>query len=349
MTSNSNQHPEYPNVSVIILTYNGSDYIRPLLDSLLNQSYPQEQMEILVVDNASTDETIRITRENFSSVKIIALEKNIGYAAGNNQALLHASHELLVFLNQDTICHPGFLQSMVNIMEADKTLAACNPNIFPPEAEDFGAMDATFTPMSLYLYDLVPFGYGYNRIISGKSKFRSKLLSGCAFMIRRQTVSKLGYLFDDQLWMYAEDTDLSLRMHNMALNICAIREAVVYHLHKSNMNLATGRILTAAGAIKNRIFAFYKNMNSLEFFTFFPFLFFGGTFKIFAFPLTTSKKAIYLLPFGLFSMACMIVALFQLAGFETKKRRIMKQRQISNLGLLKLILTGFPPARPGRT
>lgn len=345
MTSNSNQHPVYPNVSVIILTYNGSDYIKPLLESLLNQSYPQESTEILVVDNASGDETIRIIREKFSSVKVFALEKNIGYAAGNNQALLYASHDLLVFLNQDTVCHPGFLQSMVNTMEADKTLAACNPNIIPPEAEDFGGMDATFTPDSLYLCDLVPFGYGYNRIISGKSKFRSKLLSGCAFIIRRQTVSRLGYLFDDQLWMYAEDTDLSLRMHNMALNICAIRDAVVYHLHKSNLDLAAGRILTAAGAIKNRIFAFYKNMNSLEFFAFFPFLFIGGIFKIIAFPLTKSKKAIYLLPFAIFSMACMIAALFQLTGFEAKKRRIMEQRQLSNFDLLKIILTGFPPAR----
>ena len=129
MTLNSNQYTDYPNVSIIILTFNGSEYIKPLLDSLLNQTYPQERMEILVVDNASNDETLRIIRENFTSVKIIALEKNIGFAAGNNQALLHASHDLLVFLNQDTICHPGFLPSLVNRMEADKTLAACNPNI----------------------------------------------------------------------------------------------------------------------------------------------------------------------------------------------------------------------------
>jgi GT2 family glycosyltransferase len=338
MTLNSNQHPDYPNVSVIILTYNGSDYIRPLLDSLLNQSYPQERMEILVVDNASTDETLGITRKNFPSVIVIALEKNIGYAGGNNRALLHARHDLLVFLNQDTICHPGFLLSLVDIMEADKTLAACNPNIMTPEAESFGTMDPTFTPEYLYLCDLVPFGYGQNRIINDKNIFRTKLLSGCAFIIRRETISRLEYLFDDQLWMYAEDTDLSLRIHNMAQNICVTRDAVVYHLHKSNMNLEKGRMLTAAGAIKNRVFAFYKNMSGLEFLFFFPFLFFGGIFKIFAFPLTGSRKAIYFLPFGLFSMACMLAALFQLPRFEAKKRRIMKQRGIPNFALLKLIL-----------
>ncbi len=127
--------------------------------------------------------------------------------------------------------------------------------------------------------------------------------------------------------MYAEDTDLSLRIHNMAQNICVTRDAIVYHLHKSNMDLEKGRILTAAGAIKNRVFAFYKNMSGLEFFFFFPFLFFGGIFKIFAFPLTSGRKAIYFLPFGFFSMACMLAALFQLPRFDAKKRRIMEQRR----------------------
>ena len=65
MTLNSKQNQSYPPVSVIILTYNGSEYIQLLLDSLLNQSYPQERMEILVVDNASTDETLSIIRKNF--------------------------------------------------------------------------------------------------------------------------------------------------------------------------------------------------------------------------------------------------------------------------------------------
>jgi len=338
MTLNSTHNQNFPNVSVIILTYNGSEYIKPLLDSLLNQSYPQERMEILVVDNASNDETLSIIRENFTSVKIIALEKNIGFAAGNNQALLHAGHDLLVFLNQDTICHPGFLPSLVNRMEADNTLAACNPNIITPEVEGFGTMDPDFRLASLFFCDLVPFGYGQNRIIDGQSMSRTKLLSGCAFIIRRETISKLEYLFDEQLWMYAEDTDLSLRMHNMAKNICVIREAIVYHLHKSNMELEKRRLLTAAGAIKNRVFAFYKNMSGLEFFFFFPFLFLGGIFKIFAFPLTRSRKAVYLLPFGIFSMACMLIAVFQLALFVEKKRRIMEQRRIPNFALLKLIL-----------
>ena len=338
MNINSDQYQDYPSVSLIILTYNGSEFINPLLDSLLNQSYPHDRMQILVVDNASRDETLSIIRQKYPSVKIVALDKNIGYAAGNNQALLHASHDLLIFLNQDTICHPGFVHSMVGIMESDKGLAACNPNIITPENESFGSMNEEFIAKSLFIYDLKPFGYAQNRIINGKKIYCSKLLSGCAFIIRRETVSRLKYLFDDQLWMYAEDTDLSLRIHNLAQKICATREAIVYHLHKNNIEIDKGRIRTAAGAIKNRVFAFYKNMSGLEFFLFFPFLFFGGIFKIFAFPITTARKAIYFLPFSFFSMACMISAIRHLPRFKAKKRKIMRQRQIPNFELFKLIL-----------
>lgn len=338
MTSNANQDRDLPNVSVIILTYNGNDYIGPLLDSLLNQSYPEDRTEILVVDNASTDDTLTTVSRNFPGVKVVALEKNLGFAAGNNQALLHASHDLLIFLNQDTICHPGFLHSMVTMMETDKTLAACNPNILTPEVEGFGTMDPAYTMESMYFYDLVPFGYGQNRVVNGKNVSRSKLLSGCAFIIRREIISNMGYLFDEQLWMYAEDTDLSLRLHNLAQDICVIREALVYHLHKTSVKIEKRRILVAAGAIKNRIFSFYKNMSGLEFFFFFPFLFFGGPFKIFAFQISPSRKVIFFLPFGIFSMACMLSAVFQMTRFKNQKRPIMEQRRIRNFALLKLIL-----------
>ena len=179
---------------------------------------------------------------------------------------------------------------MVGMMETDKTLAACNPNIITPEARGFGELSADFTPESLYLCDLAPWGYGQNRIINGISVFRAKLLSGCAFIIRRETVARLGYLFDEQIWMYAEDTDLSLRLHNLDQKISVIRNAVVYHWHHSNLTLGRNRLLTAAGAIRNRVYVYYKNMTGLEFFLFFPLLFFGGIFKILEFPLGPPAK-----------------------------------------------------------
>jgi len=338
MTLNSTHNQNLPEVSVIILTFNGSEYIKPLLDSLLNQSYPQERMEILVVDNASSDETLSITRNNFSSVKVIALEKNLGFAAGNNQALLHASHDLLVFLNQDTICHPEFLESLVNVMLANQNLAACNPNIITPNQNESIDFDKNEYRKFLSVCDLSPFGYGRTRIIKENRVFYTKLLSGCAFIIRRAAVSKLGYLFDDRLWMYAEDTDLSLRIHNLGQKTGAIRGSIIFHLHNNNMDITRTRLLLAAQAIKNRLYVFYKNMRGLEFLIYFPIMFLGGNFKILEFPLTSFRKFLYFLPFSLFSMICMSLAILDLPEFASKRSQIISNRQGKSFCILKLVL-----------
>ena len=339
MISNSINDSNLPPVSVIILTFNGAQYIAQLLRSLADQTYPGDLVEIIVVDNASSDDTVEIVRRTHPFVDLVLNKTNLGFAAGNNLGFLHASHDLLVFINQDTICHPAFLKSLVNIMLNDRTLAACNPNIITPDPPSIDAINMQASPRSLFVCDLSPYGYGKNRVLNKEPIYYSKLLSGCAFIIRRETILELGYLFDDQLWMYAEDTDLSLRIHNQGQKICAIRDAVIFHLHSSNLGLTKNRLLLAGRAVKNRVFVFYKNMEMPEFLFFFPLLFLGGVFKIFEFPLATAKKAIYFLPFCLFSMASMIVAIFQLPRFAAQKRINTKRRQLSGFSILKLLLT----------
>ena len=127
----------YPDVSLIILTYNGYKYIEALLDSLFDQSYPVKKMEIIVVDNASTDNTLSIVQKKYPQVRRVALEKNVGFAAGNNQGFQHARHNFLVFLNQDTVCHRDCLRELMNTMIENKEIMACNPNIITTKTDDY--------------------------------------------------------------------------------------------------------------------------------------------------------------------------------------------------------------------
>jgi GT2 family glycosyltransferase len=329
---------DYPHVSIIILTYNGAGYILPLLKSLADQTYPQNFVEIIVIDNASTDNTLELIQDNYDAVKIIPLKKNIGFAAGNNEGYLHARHDLLVFLNQDTICQPDFLKILVSRMQQDPSLAACNPNIIPVASSNSFASDRRSPVRLLHLCDLSPFGYGRNRIISDKYFIYTKLLSGCAFIIRRNIVKKLGYLYDDQLYMYAEDTDLSLRIHSSGGKIGAIKDAIIYHLHDRNPPLKRNSLLLAAGAIKNRVYIFFKNMETIEFLIFYPLLLLGGNFKIFEFSMPATKKFVYFIPFSLFSTICMLWASFRLNRFSTKKRHALRSRRKKGFTILKLIL-----------
>jgi GT2 family glycosyltransferase len=223
-------------------------------------------------------------------------------------------------------------------MIKDTTLAACNPNIITPDPADFTKIDSLSPPKSLHVCNLSPFGYGQNRMIRGQAIYYPKLLSGCAFIIRRETISKLGYLFDDQLWMYAEDTDLSLRIHNLGQKTGAIRGSIIFHLHHKNMDIKKTKLLFAAQAIMNRLYVFYKNMRSLEFLIYFPIMLLGGSFKILEFPLTTFKKFLYFLPFSFFSMICMSRAILDLPKFASKRRLIISSRRGKGFSILKLVL-----------
>ncbi len=148
---------DYPHVSIIILTYNGAGYHSAVVKIFIrtNLSF-KSTVEIVVIDNASTDNTLKLIQDNYKTVKIIPLEKNLGFAAGNNQGYLHARHDLLVFLNQDTICHPDFLKVLVCKMQEDKSLAACNPNIIPAKPSSSIATDRRLPINTLHLCDLSP-------------------------------------------------------------------------------------------------------------------------------------------------------------------------------------------------
>lgn len=332
------EQKDYPHISIIILTYNGAGLILPLLESLSEQTYPLNLVEIVVIDNASTDNTLKLIQDNYKSVKIVPLQKNIGFAAGNNQGYLQARHDLLVFLNQDTICHPDFLKALVCKMLEDKSLAACNPNIIPAKPSRSAVAERKLQIHSLHLCDLSPYGFGCNRIIPERHFFYTKLLSGCAFIIRRAVVKNLGYLYDDQLWMYAEDTDLSLRIHRSGLKIGAVRDAIIYHLHDRNEAIEKSRLVLAAKAIMNRVYIFFKNMETPEFFLFFPFLLLGGNFKIFEFSMPSIKKIIFFIPFSLFSMVCMLGAGLRLNRFAAKRRQLLRNNHTGKFSILKLVL-----------
>ncbi|MBU4223242.1 MAG: glycosyltransferase family 2 protein, partial [Euryarchaeota archaeon] len=89
-----------PLVSVIIVNYNGKQYLKNCLSSLSAQSYPA--IEVIFVDNASSDGSVEYVRKEFPSVRIIESKKNLGFAKGNNLGIREARGELIATLNNDT-------------------------------------------------------------------------------------------------------------------------------------------------------------------------------------------------------------------------------------------------------
>lgn len=328
-----------PHISVIIITYNGSAYIKRLLDSLHDQSYPQDKFETIVVDNASTDNTPDIIRENYPGVKLIALTQNKGFAAGNNYALQYAAADYIAFLNQDTLCHRDWLLGLVRCMLKHSEAGACTSNMIFADLDSAHTLDLHKPVGVLCYYDLTLFGYANYRCVKDKDIIPTKIISGCSFIIRREIISSMGYLFDEALWMYVEDTDLSLRIHNLGYKTTAVKDSVVYHFHKNDFSLRKNRISIASNALRNRAYVFYKNMSAAEFAVFYPLLLIGGIFKIFNFHMTILQKIMYFIPFAIFSLYCMANATLTLHKYKTKKYAILKQRKFGKLRILKLLLS----------
>ena len=328
----------WPRISIVVLTYNGDKFIDTLLNSLYHQNYSEECMEILVVDNASTDNTLSIVETKHPNATLIPLTQNYGFAAGNNLALTYTKHDYVVFLNQDTICHQDWLKGLVEGLLQDPSIGACASNMIM--CEDSANCETTKAHHSgyLYYYDINRLGYGIYCKINQEFVF-PKIISGCSFIIRKKTIESLGYLFDEDLKMYTEDTDLSLRIYNHGLRVCVSRKSIVFHLHGENLKITSVKFSTAARAIRNRVLVFYKNLSLIDFFLYFPFLIFGGPLKLLHLSFSTGQKLLFFIPFSLFSMGSMMSAFFVFPSFASKRQQIMKFRKIKGIKMLKLLLT----------
>lgn len=113
-----------PYISVITVNYNGQIYLKNLFESLNNQDYPREKIQIIMVDNASTDNSIAFTEKNYPFVEIIPCKKNTGFAEGNNIGLIHAQGELVALINNDCVAESNWLSSMVKTLLAKEEESA---------------------------------------------------------------------------------------------------------------------------------------------------------------------------------------------------------------------------------
>jgi len=117
-------------IAIIIVTYNASEYLGELFSSLEEIEYPREDFEIIVVDNASTDDTVKRLRNyelQITNLQILINQKNTGFAQGNNIGLRYAlekNFDYAYLLNQDTIVDPIFLQEAVAVGESDEKIGA---------------------------------------------------------------------------------------------------------------------------------------------------------------------------------------------------------------------------------
>ena len=241
-------------VSIVILNYNGKNYIKQCLDSVLAQDYGN--LEVIVVDNASQDDSPDIVRKNYRDVTVIQNQKNLGFSAGNNIGMKQAKGNFLLILNNDaeldTKCitelklsldkepRYGTSASKIYLRDSPGTVDAAGIIVFP---DGLSIGRGRFEPGSLYEKEEEVF-----------------FSSGCCALYKRELLEDIKIFdeyYDEDFFAYAEDTDLGWRARLRGWKCTYVPSAKVYHARSASAGQYSS--LKAFLVERNRMWLEIKN------------------------------------------------------------------------------------------
>ena len=218
-------------LAIVILNWNGEKMLRQYLPSVLK--YSCEEAVVYVADNASTDNSVPMLKENFPECRLILLEKNWGFADGYNKALARIEAEYYLLLNSDIEVTPHWLTPLLSYMDGHADVAACQPKLLSmADRDSFEYAGACGGFLDRYGY---PFCRG--RIFetvehdSGQYDAPADILwaTGAALLVRACIYNKVGGL-DGRFFAHNEEIDLCWRLRIRGHRIVCIPESKVYHV-----------------------------------------------------------------------------------------------------------------------
>jgi GT2 family glycosyltransferase len=245
-----------PRVAIVIVTYNSARDIDRALRSLSDPP-PATPHEILVVDNASADDTVTRVRASCPGARLIASPRNLGFAAANNRGIRESSSELVLLLNPDTSVPRGAIDRLVAHLDARPDVAIVGPRIVDGEGRaelSFGSMIAPLTELRQKVL-VAGNDRGVRPIVSMVDRMTRRTrevdwVSGACLLIRRADLEAAG-LLDERFFLYTEDVDLcaSVRIHGRTVLFAA--DVEIQHLRGRSAGATT------AAAYRRSQLAFY--------------------------------------------------------------------------------------------
>ena len=223
-----------PLVSVVILNYNGLEYpkgiLKECLDSVLKSNYPN--LEVIFVDNGSTDGSVSFVRKNYSKIKIVNNKRNLGFSEGFNTGIRASKRKYIVLLSNDMTVDPNWLNPVIKLMEREPQigLAGFKRLIYGTKNRIDGIggdlyLCGRVRPVGTYeidrgQYDTIREDLGY---------------IGGAMVLRRKALQEVG-LFDPDYFIFSEDIDLCYRIRKHGYKTIYVPDAIIYHRGQATLN-----------------------------------------------------------------------------------------------------------------
>lgn len=267
------QSGELP-ISVIIPNINGKKYLKECLDSVYAQT--KLPMEVIIVDNASTDGSIEFVEKNYKEVKILNHGINTGFTGAANHGINASSGDFVFLLNNDTRLSEDCIEKLYNAIISDDKIFSAGALMLQMDNEE--VVDNAGDTINFL---------GYPRsFANGKSKLdiyvdkAAPVFSACAgaALYRREIFEKIG-IFDDMHFAYFEDIDIGYRARIFGYKNVSVRNAIVYHKGSATSG-SKHNAFKVSHSSKNSVILFMKNMPFIQYLLFFPFLLAGYIVKL---------------------------------------------------------------------
>jgi len=251
-------------VAVVILNWNGRHFLEQFLPSVIRYSSPH--VEIVIADNASTDDSVAFVTREFPQITLIRNSSNSGFAGGYNEALKKVQADYYVLLNSDVEVTEGWIEPVITLMERDKSIAACQPKILSYQHRD----EFEFAGAAGGFIDYLGYPFCRGRIFwtmekdHGQYNDAKKIFwaTGACMFVRASAFQSVGG-FDESFFAHMEEIDLCWRLQLAGHSIYFCPDSKVYHVgggtlqknsaHKTYLNF------------RNNLMMLYKNLGKKEF------------------------------------------------------------------------------------
>ena len=251
-------------LSIVILNWNGSAYLQRFLPVLLRHT-PADGVEVVVADNGSTDDSLDVLERGFPSVRVMPLERNYGFAEGYDKALFRLESDYFLLLNSDVEVTEGWLQPLLDYMDAHRDVAACQPKIRAfhrrTHFEYAGAAGG--------FIDRLGYPFCRGRVLGTVEEDRGQYdaacdvfwASGACLLVRAKDFWEAGAL-DAGFFAHMEEIDLCWRLRSRGRRVVCVPQSVVYHV--GGATLSKGSPRKTFLNFRNNLLMLYKNLPDKE-------------------------------------------------------------------------------------
>lgn len=249
----------WPKITIVFPNFNGKKDCQVLLDSVKNFDYPQNKIEVIMIDNASTDDSLALVKKHFPKVIVIPLAKNIGPGAARNEGIKQSLGEYILCTDNDVLFDKTSLKPLVEILQSRLDVGIVGGKILDKQTKK-----------------LVSCGFNFNRWLGiemsnpESDKENECDWVGAAFMLFKKELAKKVGFFDPGFFFFAEDADFCLRAKKYGLKVIYSPLALIYH-GKEKVNSFLPVINNYFEYYKSKFRLIRKHLNLLQQFTSFTF------------------------------------------------------------------------------